>query len=354
MAKIQINEEELKDLYNQGILLGEIALHFNCGVTTILNRLKKMGIQSRKEMKESVKTTIKNLYLEGKTCKEIGEIVSLNERTVLTHLKTMGVKIRSQKKIDQGKFEELWNEGKTDEEIAEYFGVKVITVKTFRTRGENAGKFNQIRYFSQTDQKLSDIQEQFILGSLLGDLNLTKPGTKHPNSRLTIVQCEQQKDLFMSKVELLKEFMGNHKLVVPKPDPRTGKIYKSYRGNSKAHQIFTDLYNLLYIDGVKTITENFLNKIHHPIALAYWFMDDGSSCGTIATNSFSNQEIDLLIKWMDEKWKIKCTKQKNKVNYVIHISNYSRLDFEKLIFPHIIPSMYYKLKFLDILQAQSV
>jgi hypothetical protein len=57
---------------------------------------------------------------------------------------------------------------------------------------------------------------------------------------------------------------------------------------------------------------------------------------------------------MDKKWKIKCTKQKNLKNFVIHISSESRLDFEELIFPYIVPSMYYKLKFLDILQAQSV
>ena len=269
MAKIQINEEELKDLYNQGILLGEIALHFNCGVTTILNRLKKMGMKSRKEMKESVKNNIKELYLEGKTCKEIGKIVSLNERTVLTHLKNMGIEIRSQKKIDQEKFEELWNKGKTDEEIANYFGVEISTIKTFRTRGDNAGKFNQIRYFSQTGQKLSDIQEQFILGSLLGDMNLSKPRDRYPNSRLALVHCAKQKELFMKKVELLGDFMGGYKYCIPKPDSRTSKIYTGYRGNSKAHQIFNEIYDLLYLNGIKTITSEYLERINHPIALAY-------------------------------------------------------------------------------------
>lgn len=44
-------------------------------------------------------------------------------------------------------------------------------------------------------------------------------------------------------------------------------------------------------------------------------------------------------------------KEKNKN---IHISNKSRLDFERLIFPYVLPSMYYKLKFLDILKAESV
>ena len=349
MAKIQINEEELKDLDNQGILLEEIATHFNCGVTTILNRLKKMGMKSRKEMKEPVKNKIKDLYLEGKTSKEIGEIVSLDERTVRFHLKNMGVKTRPVKKIDQKKFEELWNEGKTDEEIAEYFGVKTITIKTFRTRGDNAGKFNQIRYFSQTEQRLSDIQEQFILGSLLGDMNLSKPRDRYPNSRLALVHCEKQKELFMKKVELLGDFMGGYKYCTPKPDSRTGKVYTGYRGNSKAHPIFTEIYNLLYLDGIKTITNEYLEKINHPIALAYWFMDDGTYNGTIATNSFSYKECCLLQNWLLNKWDISVSIQQQKDQYTLHIDKFDRFKFEKLIYPHMVPSMYYKLKHLQTL-----
>ena len=41
-------------------------------------------------------------------------------------------------------------------------------------------------------------------------------------------------------------------------------------------------------------------------------------------------------------------------NFIIYFPKESRLDFERLIFPYMIPSMYYKLKFLDILKAESV
>ena len=66
------------------------------------------------------------------------------------------------------------------------------------------------------------------------------------------------------------------------------------------------------------------------------------------------QEVDLLINWMKEKWNIDCSKQKNLSNFVIYLKESTRLDFERLIFPYMIPSMYYKLKFLDILKAESV
>lgn len=359
MAKINIDENLLSDLFKQGILIKDIALQFNCDRNTITKRLQKLGLKEGVSYKETIKKQdpllekkekIKELYLSGKTCKDIGNLVNLSERTVLTHLCNMGVKIRNRKKIDQTQFEQLWREGKTDEEIATFFGVKVTTIKTYRTKGANAGKFKQIRYFSQTEQQLTDLQEQFILGSLLGDLSLSKP-TGNTNSRLKIVHCEAQKELFMEKVNLLGNFMGNYKLIIPKPDSRTGKVYKTYRGDTLKHPVFTEIYNLLYINGIKTINQEFLNKIHHPIALAYWFMDDGTYRGTFATNSFSSQECLLLQDWLLKKWNISVTLQVNKPNHVLHIKSSDRLNFEKLIFPYMVPSMYYKLKFLHLLQG---
>nr|DAW62876.1 MAG TPA: INTRON-ENCODED ENDONUCLEASE I-SCEI [Caudoviricetes sp.] len=50
---------------------------------------------------------------------------------------------------------------------------------------------------------------------------------------------------------------------------------------------------------------------------------------------------------MNDKWNVICTLQKNKTNYVLHISQKSRKHFEELIFPFMIPSMYYKLKYIQ-------
>jgi hypothetical protein len=158
--------------------------------------------------------------------------------------------------------------------------------------------------------------------------------------------------LFMKKVELLGEFMGSWKLYTPAPDKRTGNIYQSYRGNSYAHKVFTNIWHLAYSNGKKVVTQEYLDKIHSPLALAYWFMDDGSYEGTLATNSFSIEECELLIDWMLQKWNIKCTLQKNQSNYTLYIRSCSRYEFEKLIFPYMIPSMYYKLKYLDKLNVE--
>jgi DNA-binding CsgD family transcriptional regulator len=306
-----------------------------------------------KKLTKEIVDKIHKLGKEGKGPVEISKLVGVNRDTVAKYLKQIGIFKEFKKLINQEDFENLWKEGKTDEEIAEFFGCSVLTIKSFRTKGGNAGKFNIVRYLSQTDSKLSDLQKQMVLGSLLGDMSL---GFTHKgnNARLSLVHSEKQAELFKNKTEILGEFMGSYRLQVPKTDPRTGKVYKTYRGNSKAHKDFTDIYNILYKNGVKTISQEYLDLINHPIALAFWFMDDGANNGTIATNCFTDTEVNLLIEWLNKKWKIKATKQKNLNNFVIHISAKSRLDFELLIFPYIIPSMYYKLKNLQILQAESV
>ena len=288
------------------------------------------------------------LYKQGFNKVQISKQLHVGEETVRKYLtKQFNVPLKPNlKKMDQQKFEELWNQGKTDKEIANYFGVTELTVKTYRTRGKNAGKFNIKRYFSQTEQQLSYEQDQFIRGSLLGDLNLSNPNSNRQiNSRLAIVQCEKQKALFMKKVEILGDFMGSYKLTIPKPDPRTGKIYISYRGNSKAHKVFTNLYNELYINGKKTITKEFLDKITSPIALAYWFMDDGSFNGTLATDGFSEMEINILINWLFDYWNIISYKERNLNYFKIRISEKSRKYFDDLVKPYMISEMKYKLKY---------
>lgn len=361
--KLNLDNNEIKRLYvEERKLIKEIAEIMHCGKTTIQSRLKEMGVETTKKRSgrsidklSDYKARIKQLYLEGKSSNEIGEILGKSGKTISHHLRQMRVEIRPTKKVNQEEFEKLWKEGKSDREIAEYFKVSELTIKTFRTKGKNAGKFNIIRNFSQEEHSLSEEQEQMVLGSLLGDMNLSVPGVNgQVNSRLAIVQSEQQEELFMKKVEILGEFIGSYRLYTPNSDNRTEKVYKSWRGNSKAHKVFTDIYYLLYPNGVKTLTKEYLDKINNPIALAYWFMDDGTFDGHIATNCFSKEEHELIINWMQEKWNISCTRHKNGCQFNLYISQKSRLDFERLIFPYMIPSMYYKLKFLDILKAESV
>ena len=345
--------EEIKSLYDEGKSVDEISKLFNKDKRTIQAHLRNMGVV-RRSRKGEIKcdkeyiNKLTSMYNDGYNSREIGEILCKSEKTICYHLKKHNITIRPLKKIDDDKFIELWKSGKTDEEIAKYFKCEITTIKSYRTRGDNAGKYNIIRYFSQEEHKLSYLQKQMVLGSLLGDLNLSNPNVKgDENSRLAIVHCKKQEELFMKKVEILGEFMGNYRYCTPKPDSRTGKVYNGYRGNSKAHNEFTDIYNILYKNGKKTITCEYLNMIDHPIALAYLFMDDGSRDGVIATMSFSLPENILISEWLYERWGIETSIQSREKWPKIYIKQNTRLKFEKLIFPYMVKSMYYKLYYLS-------
>ena len=59
---------------------------------------------------------------------------------------------------------------------------------------------------------------------------------------------------------------------------------------------------------------------------------------------FSLEECELIKEWLNHKWNIEVTVQS--FNHNIYIRECSRFDFENLIFPYIVPSMYYKLKYI--------
>ena len=312
-----------------------------------------------KKISEETITKIKELYDQKLTYKEIGFRLNISVDTIRKYLKERyGIIKKANTALiteeNRTDFEKALDEGKTDEELAEIFSMSLPTVKRYRTDSRYEGKYNY-KTFSQEEHKLSEIQDQFIRGSLLGDLNISNPHKNRSiNSKINIVHSKKQEELFMKKVEILGEFMGSYKLCIPAPDKRTGKIYETWRGHTKNHKVFTDIYDELYINGVKTITPAFLDTIYHPIALAYWFMVDGTNRGTIATHSFGEQGTDLLINWMLDEWNIKCTKQREASHVKLYIKSESRYEFEKMIFPYMIPSMYYKLKFKDQLIAESV
>ena len=62
--------------------------------------------------------------------------------------------------------------------------------------------------------------------------------------------------------------------------------YNKYSVKFLANQVYEKFYNSLYKNGIKSVTQEWLDKIT-PLGLAIWFMDDGSNCGTIATNCFT-------------------------------------------------------------------
>lgn len=99
----------------------------------------------------------------------------------------------------------------------------------------------------------------------------------------------------------------------------------------------------------KKIVPKRIYKWLTPRAIAYWYMDDGSqkwknkSLGVrFCTDNFSINEIDNLIFILNDKYKLKCSKQKKQNTFRIYVSSDSYILLKNLIFKNIIPSMKYK------------
>lgn len=83
-----------------------------------------------------------------------------------------------------------------------------------------------------------------------------------------------------------------------------------------------------------------------PVALAHFILGDGGfkSKGIfICTDYYSIQDVVRIINVLIIRYDLKCTLHKSNENYRIYISRNSVHKVVKIIKPHIIPSMYYKI-----------
>lgn len=206
----------------------------------------------------------------------------------------------------------------------------------------------------KSNQKLSKLQREVLIGVLLGDgcLKGNKLKTKYS---LTILQSDKHKEYVFHLYEIFKDFV----VIPPKKyiftDKRfPGKLYTrwSFRTSSLAcfrfyaHQFYCD--SKWSLKTTKKVPKN-IHKWLTPRAIAYWYMDDkakkwkNKSLGVrFCTDNFSLTEVNLLIHVLKEKYKLKCSKQKKQKFFRIYSSSKSYATLYSLIFHFFIPSMIYK------------
>lgn len=189
-----------------------------------------------------------------------------------------------------------------------------------------------------------------IAGALLGASHLEK------RKRGTRVIFEQSN----KNVEYLRwfhSFLSQRGYCNPKLPPIQKRISKKnvvtfqYRVNSFTFNSFNWLHEMFYKfeNGkyVKIVPVN-LSFFLTPLALAIWFMDDGSKFNNtvkIAPNSFKHEEILFLCSILKEKFGIIASVQSGGINkgYILYVSTKSIALFSKIVKPHMLRSMYYKL-----------
>ena len=109
--------------------------------------------------------------------------------------------------------------------------------------------------------KFSTLEQNIIVGSILGDGSLAfsqRSRNAYYREHFSIRQIEYRKWKMNNISSLSFRLEGNTRLKSP------------------SHPVFTDLYNKFYINGKKTVTEDNIKLLNHPIGLTCLYLDDGT------------------------------------------------------------------------------
>ena len=193
-----------------------------------------------------------------------------------------------------------------------------------------------------------------IIGSLLGDGHLEKRN-RGIGTRIKFEQSNKNVEYLMWFHSYLstRGYCNTDKPKLKTRIRKNGEIYFHYSLNSYTFSSLNWIHDMFYkpigAEGkyVKIIPQN-IEKYLNPIALAIWFMDDGSKLkkgAKIATNCFTYKELLQLCEILKNKFNLTVTIHsggKNK-GYTLYISSLSMTTFSNIIKPYVLPSLYYKL-----------
>lgn len=192
---------------------------------------------------------------------------------------------------------------------------------------------------------LSSRQQEILTGLLLGDGHL-ETQNDGKTYRLKVEQAFRKKEYVDWLFQEFKDFV--------RTDPKE-KI-KTRNGNQTKNVGFCTLsvgnfrfQGQQFYQGKKKVVPKFIGKLLSPLALAVWFMDDGSQKSSLHrakilnTQGFRKQEVELLIHVLEKNFNIQAKIRNQKDGYQIYIVAVSADRLKQVIKEHIVPCMQYKL-----------
>lgn len=194
--------------------------------------------------------------------------------------------------------------------------------------------------------KLTEAQRSIIVGTLLGDGHLeTQNGRK--TFRLKIEHTNSQKAYSAWLYQQLQEWVRTPLATKQKKLGDTVVTHDWFQTLSVSQFRF---YGLQFYDeqGRKKVPK-FIRKLLTPLALAVWFMDDGSAKSKnhraliLNTHCFSRREIGILQEALEKRYKIESNIRTRKDGLQLLITGQHAERFTEIIAPHMLPSFRYKL-----------
>lgn len=201
----------------------------------------------------------------------------------------------------------------------------------------------EIRAYKQ-GLKLGLIQREILVGTLLGDGHLNTHNGRDYN--LMIQHGLSQKEYVQWKYIQFKDWVRTPPKI--KNQVVRGKLYHKVWFNTLSHSALRFYGQQFYHNG-KKVVPRLIHKWLTPLALAVWFMDDGSIKSKfhraliLNTQCYSEHDLKTLQHTLLTKFGVKTKLRNQKEGKQIYLLAETVATFVEIIRPYIIPEMMYKL-----------
>ena len=206
-------------------------------------------------------------------------------------------------------------------------------------------------YWATCAMILTTIQKETLIGNILGDGYIERRKNTY-NPTLTIEQTYPKRADYVNH---LYEIYANlvlqrePKIVVRKPDVRTGKVYSSIRFSTRSLPCLIPIYEIFYTENRKRRLPNNIGELITARSLAYWIIDDGHRTfgmqTVLNTNAFSYNEIVILQKALMDNFELRTRLWEKRPNqYIIFIPVIQKVPLRDIVGKYILPSILYKIK----------
>ena len=191
---------------------------------------------------------------------------------------------------------------------------------------------------------LTKRQRELIVGLLLGDGHLETQNNR--TYRLKVEHGIKQKEYVDWLYENFSEWV--HQPPKARTKDSFGKEIISY-GFTTYSSGFLRFYAQQFYSDKEKIIPRVIHTLLSPLAIAIWFMDDGSWKSSahrtyiIHALGYRKSELNLVRKVFQKKFGIRVGIHKQYERWRIYVYSDSSERFRKLIEPHVIPSLKYKL-----------
>ena len=192
----------------------------------------------------------------------------------------------------------------------------------------------------RSEFRLTPVQEQVLVGKLLGDgyLNI-----KSSTASLNFGHKKEHEEYVAWTEQALGDICGERQT-----DLISGYGSMIIRSRSVCSAFVKDLFESWFVTGSKEVPLSAVRRIG-PIALAFWYMDDGSLShkdgqedrALFATNSFSQESLDNLQKALENFGISSVQYESNGLRLRLNADDAEKLFL--LIAPYVPPVMQYKL-----------